>query len=141
MSTTFPTFEQKIGGFKSKISGERCNGERDCFLPLKTRKTLDLQGLEALMKHRLAPTRSTRYARMMRLLCKHEAKRTLTSPCAEGTLHRAKPCFILHAPKVRFIEKSTCRSKCFFLAPPTGLEPVTPLIKKVCSHARKLLQV
>ena len=26
--------------------------------------------------------------------CSHEAKRTLSSPCAEGTLHRAKPCFM-----------------------------------------------
>ena len=29
--------------------------------------------------------------------------------------NRAKPCFIFHAPKVRFIEKSTCFRKCFFL--------------------------
>ena len=59
------------------------------------------------MKHRCAIW-STRYARMMRLLRKHEAKRTLTYPWAEGSLHRAKPYFIFHAPKVRFIEKSTC---------------------------------
>jgi len=28
--------------------------------------------------------------------------------------------FFMHR-KVRFIEKNTCRSKCFFLAPPAGL--------------------
>ena len=83
------------------------------------------------MKHRLTAIWSTRYARMMRLLRKHEAKRTLTFPCGKATLHRAKPCFtscfatrFMHR-QVRFIEKSTCRSKCFFLAPRTGLEPVT----------------
>ena len=59
-----------------------------------------------LMKHRLTPIWSTRYARMKHLLRKHEAKRTLIFPCAEGALHRAKPCFVFHAPQVRFIEKS-----------------------------------
>ena len=76
---------------------------------------------------------STRYARMMRLLRKHEAKRTTASTCAEGTLHRAKPCIIFHAPQVRFIEKSTCFRKCFFLAPPVGLEPTTPWLTVMCS--------
>jgi hypothetical protein len=38
--------------------------------------------------------------------CRSEAKRTVILPCAEGTLHRAKPCFILHAPQVRFISKT-----------------------------------
>ena len=65
------------------------------------------------MKHRHSPIRSTRYARMMRLLRKHEAKRTTASSCATGTLHRAKPCFIFHAPQVRFIEKSTAKAVLF----------------------------
>ena len=28
----------------------------------------------------------------------YEAKRTIPFPCGEATLHRAKPCFIFHAP-------------------------------------------
>lgn len=60
---------------------------------------------------------------MKRRRCRREAKRTVILPCAEGTLHRAKPCFIFRAPQVRFIEKSTCASKCFFLAGIAGLEP------------------
>ena len=61
---------------------------------------------------------------MMRLLCKHEAKRTLTSSCAEGTLHRAKPCFIFHAPQVRFISKtkSTSCEVLFVLEAPPRIE-------------------
>ena len=55
---------------------------------------------------------------MMQRRYRHEAKRTLPSPCAEGTLHRTKSCFIFHAPQVRFIEKSTCFRKCFFLGSP-----------------------
>ena len=51
------------------------------------------------MKHRLTAIWSTRYARMMRLLRKHEAKRTLTFPCGKATLHRAKLCFIFHTPQ------------------------------------------
>ena len=47
--------------------------------------------------------------------------------------------------KVRFIEKSTCISKCFFLAPPTGLEPCDKAhcvrrklpFGKICPCARK----
>ena len=62
---------------------------------------------------------------LLRNFRSYEAKRTLSSPCGKSTLHRAKPCFIFHAPKVRFIEKSTCDCKCFFLAPPAGLEPAT----------------
>ena len=42
-------------------------------------------------------------ASMKRRLCRHEAKRTLTSSWAEGSLHRTKFCFIFHAPQVRFI--------------------------------------
>ena len=30
---------------------------------------------------------------------------------------------IFHSPKANFVEKSTCFGKCFFLAPPAGLEP------------------
>ena len=40
-------------------------------------------------------------------------------------ISEAASLFIFHAPKVRFIEKSTCFRKCFFLAPPAGLEPAT----------------
>ena len=33
---------------------------------------------------------------------------------------------LFHLPaRANFVEKSTCRSKCFFLAPPAGLEPAT----------------
>ena len=41
----------------------------------------------------------------------------LTSPWAEGSLHRAKPCFIFHAPQVRFIskQKSTALAVLFCL--------------------------
>ena len=39
--------------------------------------------------------------------CSYEAKRTRSPPCAEGTLHRESLCFIFHASKVCFIEKST----------------------------------
>ena len=49
---------------------------------------------------------------------------------AKLLLRVAKPRFIGRSPasffmhrKVRFIEKSTCNRKCFFLAPPAGLEP------------------
>ena len=58
-----------------------------------------------------------------------EAKRAVAFPCAEGTLHRAKPCFTsccatrFMRRKARFIEKSTCLRKCFFLAGIVGLEP------------------
>ena len=34
---------------------------------------------------------------------------------------------------IYFVEKSTCFRKCFFLAPPTGLEPVTPWLTVRCS--------
>jgi len=35
---------------------------------------------------------------------RYEAKRAVvTFPCAAGTLHGAKPCFIFHAPQARFI--------------------------------------
>ena len=55
-------------------------------------------------------------SRAKHLLRKYEAKRTVTFPCAEGTLHRAKPSFIFHAPQVRFIEKSRLLSQtAFFL--------------------------
>ena len=44
-----------------KVEGSSPTGSRkgamvkwSCILPLKTRKVLDLQGLEALMKHRYA---------------------------------------------------------------------------------------
>ena len=55
---------------------------------------------------------------MKRRRCRREAKRTLTSPWAEGSLHRAKPCFIFHAPQVRFIskQKSTALAVLFCLA-------------------------
>ncbi len=33
------------------------------------------------------------------------------------------------ARRANFVEKSTCESKCFFLAPRTGLEPVTRQIQ------------
>ena len=39
---------------------------------------------------------------MKHSLREHEAKRTVPL-CAEGTLHRAQPCFIFHAPQMRFI--------------------------------------
>ena len=86
------------------------------FHPQKARKAHEIKGFEHLTKHRYAIW-STRKARMMRLLRKHEAKRTLTSPWAEGSLHRAKPCFIFHAPQVRFISKtkSTARAVLTFL--------------------------
>ena len=42
-------------------------------------------------------------AAMKHSLRSREAKRTSTSPWAEGSLHKAKPCFIFHAPQVRFI--------------------------------------
>ena len=59
---------------------------------------------------------------MKRRLCRREAKRTETSPCAEGTLHGVKPCFIFHAPQVRFIEKSHPLTRmAFFLAGAEGL--------------------
>ena len=63
---------------------------------------------------------------MMRSRCSHEAKRTLSSPCAEGTLHRAKPCFIFPAPQVRFIsqKKSTALAVLFFLEVTIGFEPM-----------------
>ena len=38
-----------------------------------------------------------------------------------------------HSPQANFAEKSTCFCKCFFLAPPTGLEPVTPWLTVRCS--------
>ena len=46
-----------------------------------------------------------------------EAKRDVTFPCGEATLHWAKPCFILHAPQVRFIskQKSTALAVLFCL--------------------------
>ncbi len=36
----------------------------------------------------------------------YEAKHTRVFPCAEGTLHEGKPCFIFHTPKVCFIRTS-----------------------------------
>ena len=59
---------------------------------------------------------------MKHSLRSHEAKRTRSPPCAEGTLHRTSPgeallhelrSNSLHAPQVRFIEKSTL-SRAFF---------------------------
>ena len=50
------------------------------------------------------------------------ASANISPPCAEGTLHRAKPCFMscfatrfMHR-KMRFIEKSTCVSQVLFLS-------------------------
>jgi len=54
------------------------------------------------------------FARMKRRLCRREAKSTVTFPCAEGTLHGARLCFIFHAPQVRFIEKSRLLSQTAF---------------------------
>ncbi len=34
-------------------------------------------------------------------------------------------CEMKFALWANFVEKSTCRSKCFFLAPPAGIEPTT----------------
>ena len=75
-------------------------------------------------------------ASMMRSRCSHEAKRTLPSPCAEGTLHSRRLLHellrnSLHAPKVRFIEKSTCFRKCFFLCSSNNFEPLFKLLQKV----------
>ena len=72
---------------------------------------------------------------MKRRRCRHEAKRAVASPCAEGTLHRAKPCFIFHAPQARFIEKSTCLGKCFFLAGVAGFGPTNARVKVWCLTA------
>ena len=55
----------------------------------KFRKTLESGKWSirfANMKHKPA-------ACMKRRHCRHEAKRAAASQCAEGTLHRAKPCF------------------------------------------------
>jgi len=54
---------------------------------------------------------------MMRLLRKHEAKRTTASTCGEATLHRAKPCIIFHAPQVRFTQKALASASAFFWLP------------------------
>ena len=55
-------------------------------------------------------------ARMKQKPCGfREAKRTRTPPCAEGTLHKVKPCFIFHAQNVRFIEKSTLMRAFFWV--------------------------
>ena len=58
----------------------------------------------------------------------HEAKRTRSPPCGEAALHRAKPCFIFHAPQVHFISKNknTVRWTVFlFLELVAGFEPAT----------------
>ena len=70
-----------------------------------------------------------------------EAKRAGSFPCAEGTLHRAKPCFTscfatrFMRRKARFIEKSTCLRKCFFLAGMAGFEPTNAGVKVPCLTA------
>ena len=51
---------------------------------------------------------------MKRRRCRHDAKRTLTSPWAEGSLHRAKPCFIFHArQRASFPKQKALLTKCF----------------------------
>ncbi len=77
-----------------------------------------------LMKHRLSATRSARNARMKRLLCKREAKRTdiLSEPKARF-IRRSLASFFMHRRCASL--KKALRTKCFFLAPPTGIEPIT----------------
>ena len=45
---------------------------------------------------------------------RHEAKRTLTFPCGEATLHRAKPCFIFHARQRASLKKALACASAFF---------------------------
>jgi len=59
------------------------------------------------MKHKPA-------ARMKRQLRCREAKRAVAFPCAEGTLHRAKPCFIFHARQRASLKKALACASAFF---------------------------
>ena len=63
----------------------------------------------------------------------HEAKRTpFPLRAAKPRFIGRSPCFIVHAPEVRFIEKSTCESKCFFHGVKYGTQQVIFLRKITC---------
>jgi hypothetical protein len=51
---------------------------------------------------------------MKRQLRCHETKRAVASTCAEGTLHRAKPCFIFHARQRASLKKALAEASAFF---------------------------
>ena len=53
-------------------------------------------------------------AACMKRRCRHEAKHAVTFPCAEGTLHRAKPCFIFHAHQRASLKKALACASAFF---------------------------
>ena len=64
-----------------------------------------------------------------------DAVRVFSSLCAEGTLHMAKPCFILHAPQARFIEKvHLALQDGLFLVETIGIEPMTPCMSSMYSN-------
>ena len=51
------------------------------------------------------------------------AYRAQLSPCAAGTLHGAKPCFILHATRRASLKKALAFASAFFLSYPNNFEP------------------
>ncbi len=83
------------------------------------------------MKHRSANMKQKPYGfyEAARCAVKRSAVLLLREPNSQSEfsalLHRAKPCFILHAPQVRFIskQKSTALAVLFCLEAPPGFEP------------------
>ena len=77
------------------------------------------------MKHSLREYEAEALRLLRSGALRREAKRDVTFPCGEATLHWAKPCFIFHAPQVRFIskQKSTALAVLFCLEVPPGIEP------------------
>ena len=89
-----------------------------------------ITNLKSIMKHLLCKYEAATLLPWSthELLCNfrsREAKRAFFSPCAEGTLHRRESCFIFHAPWRASLKKALAFASAFFLAPRTGLEPVT----------------
>ena len=67
-----------------------------------------------------------------------EAKRTFSSPWAEGSLHRTKFCFTLRAPQVRFVPKQKSTSfEVLFVLVTRGGRSFASQISTACFATRK----
>ena len=98
-----------------------------CFLPLKTRKALENQGLWDFSEVLATPKWCYASHSDVAPYGRSDVMRSVSR--AEGTLHFRRKHHARSAHHVplaeHIVEKSTCFRKCFFLAPPAGLEPAT----------------
>ena len=120
-------YSHKVVGSSPKVK-KRCKGERRGG-PLKTQKAPAIKDFELLVK--FWKRQSDVMLRIVMLLPMVAVKLSLTLR-RKAKLHLRSELHCqrqLHLPvRANLVEKSTCFRKCFFLAPRTGLEPVTSCI-------------